>query len=86
MLVLEILQILFQTIWSFVLGILSALIEVVPTFLELKNMFGAFTITPADIISYCLGIPVALVSAIIIIVKLINYVRSKIVVDSYEEI
>ena len=89
MFILEALKIIFQSMKSFVRGVLPALIDVTLTFFELEKISSAFTPTTTDIIAYCLGIPVALVSAIIILVKvakIIYRVRSKIEVDSYEEI
>ena len=75
MIIVEILELLFQTIWATWLGIISSLLKVLPEFLEMKKILSAFTPTVTDIIAFYLGVPVALVSAVIFLIKFVKKVK-----------
>lgn len=70
MIIIEILKIIFQAMWVTFSGIISALIDVLPTFFEIKELLSNLTPTTTDIIAYYLGIPAALISAIVFTIKI----------------
>ena len=77
MVITEILQILFQATWEMFLGMVLSFLKVLPEFLEIKEILSSLTPTVTDIIAFYLGVPAALVSAIILTIKVlkrINYV------------
>ena len=69
MFIIEILQILFQTIWGIFSGIVLSILKVLPEFWEIKKMLSALIPTRMDIVAFYLGVPVALVSATMILLK-----------------
>ena len=75
MIIVQVLELLFQTIWLTFSGIVSSLIKVLPEFFEIKEMFSSLTPTTTDIIAFCLGVPTAVVSVIIILVKVVKRSR-----------
>ena len=75
MIIVQVLELLFQTIWLTFSGIVSSLIKVLPEFFEIKEMFSYLTPTTTDIIAFCLGVPTAVVSVIIILVKVVKRSR-----------
>ena len=70
MVILEIIKILIQTVWGLLSGILGALLEILPEMLELKRALNTFIPTQTEIVAYCLGVPVVLVSVTVVLIKL----------------
>ena len=70
MIIVEVLELLFQTIWLTFSGIVSSLIKVLPEFFEIKEMFSSLTPTTTDIIAFYLGVPAVVVSVIIFLYKI----------------
>ena len=75
MIIVEVLELLFQTVWLAFSGIVSSLIKVLPEFFEIKEMFSSLTPTTTDIIAFCLGVPTTVVSVIIILIKVVKRSR-----------
>ena len=70
MVILEIIKILVQTVWGLSSGIVGALVEILPEMLELKRALNAFIPTQTEIIAFWLGVPMALVSVTVALMKL----------------
>ena len=67
---LEIINILLTTIWTFITVIFEAVIQNLPKLSEIKDFIGSFD--TAKIIAYCIGIPISTAPIIAIIIKKIK--------------
>lgn len=66
----EIITIIWQTVWGMLNGIATVVWDNLPIILEIKKMMGYFT--PAGIIALWLGVPTFVVTLIIILFKRIR--------------
>ena len=69
MVIIPILELLFQTIWIVLKTIISTTIEMLPELLEIKKTLNALSPTPAQMIAWYLGVPAFVATSIIKFIK-----------------